>query len=208
MEKKIILFDFDGVIVDSFQAAFRVSKVVDRNITEESFRSLFNGNINDWKKGLSKEEVRRADEEFFGRYLPTLKQARVFPGMEKVIAELGKKYTLLIISSTISSQIRTFMERNKIAEHFNDIMGNDVHEDKTEKIKMIFEKHGARSENYVFITDTLGDMKEASKAGIISIGVSWGFQKKENLLKGKPFSIAGKPKELLRIISDYFKETQ
>jgi len=206
MKNKIILFDFDGVIIDSFEAAFRVVKMVDPSITKERCQSFFDYNINDWKKGLSEEEIRRGDEEFFGRYLPTLERARVFPGMEKVIAELGKKHTLLIISSTISSSIRTFMERNKMTEYFNDIMGNEVHEDKAEKIKMVFEKYGVEPKDCLFITDTLGDMKEATSVGVQSVGVAWGFQEKENLLKGKPLSIAKKPEELLNIVSNYFNK--
>jgi len=205
VKDKIILFDFDGVIVDSYQAAFKVIKAINPGTTEESYRKLFDGNVNDWKKGLSEEKIRQVDEEFFRRYLPSLERARVFPGMEKVIAELGKKYTLLIISSTISSPIRTFMERKKMTKYFEDIMGNDVHRDKTEKIRMVFEKYGLYPENYVFITDTLGDMKEAAKMGVKSIGVSWGFQEKENLLRGEPFSIAEKPEDLLNIVSDYFR---
>ena len=206
MKRKIILFDFDGVIVDSFANALRVTKIMNPDMTEADYQKLFDGNINDWKKGLSEEEKRRGDEEFFEKYLPSLEQARIFPGIKEVIAKLEKTYTLLIISSTISSPIRGFIERHKMAEYFDDIMGNDVHRSKMEKIKMVYNKYGAGVDDCVFITDTLGDMREAARMGVQSIGVTWGFQRKESLLKGKPFFIAEKPEELPDIVSRYFEQ--
>jgi len=43
---KFILFDFDGVIADSFSAAFAVNKKVFPSITEQEYRDRFLGNIN------------------------------------------------------------------------------------------------------------------------------------------------------------------
>ncbi|MFH1582653.1 MAG: HAD hydrolase-like protein, partial [bacterium] len=73
------------------------------------------------------------------------------------------------------------------------------------RMKMVFKKYRAEPKDCVFITDTLGDIREAASLGVKSIGVSWGFQEKGNLLKGKPISIAEKPKDLLNIVSACFK---
>ena len=48
-----------------------------------------------------------------------------------------------------------------------------------------------------FITDTLGDIKEANKVGIESIGITWGYQDKAKLQKGNPKKIVDTPTELL-----------
>ena len=49
MKEKIIIFDFDGVIVDSFDIAFKVNKLSRPALTKKSYRAKFNGNIADAK---------------------------------------------------------------------------------------------------------------------------------------------------------------
>ena len=209
MKKKIIFFDFGGVIADSFDIAFKVNKIIDPKIvSEKDYRKLFDGNIVDWAiKSTPKEELERIDREFWKRYIPQMKKVKIFPGMKKVITELTKTHILLIISSTIISPIRDFLERNNIYSYFDNIVGNNfIDANKTERMKMVFKEYKIEPKDCLFITDTLGDIKEASSLGVQSVGVAWGFQGKGNLLKGNPVSIAEKPKELLDIVSDYFKE--
>ena len=211
-KRKIVFFDFDGVIADSFSIAFEVNKMIDPLIsvgTENDYRKLFDRNINDWGKNsaVAEKEVERINKEFFKRYIPQMKKVKMFPGMKDVIAKLGKQYILLIISSTITSPISDFLKRNDILLYFDEVVGDNIlHTNKTERVKRVFNKYGVKAEDCVFITDTLGDMREAASLSVKSIGVSWGFQKKENLLKGKPFSIAEKPDELINIVSDYFRQ--
>jgi len=211
-KRKIILFDLDGVIADSFSIAFEINKIIDPLVsvgTEDDYRKLFDGNINDWGKNsaVAEKEVKRIDREFFKRYIPQMKKVKMFPGIKNVIAKLGKKYILLIISSTITSPIYDFLKRNGILPYFDEVVGdNIVHTNKTERVKRVFNKYEVEDKDCVFITDTLGDMREAASLGIKSIGVSWGFQKRENLLKGKPFCIAEKPEELLGAVLNYFKQ--
>ena len=59
MKEKIIIFDFDGVIVDSFAVAFETNKLARPTLTRERYRSKFNGNINDAQ--FEDEQVREID---------------------------------------------------------------------------------------------------------------------------------------------------
>lgn len=208
MNKKIIFFDFDGVIADSFDIALEINKQIDSKIkTEDDFRNLFNGNINDWKKDSSykEEEIKRIDDDFFARYIPQMKKVKMFLGMKEVILKLAEEYTLLIVSSTIVSPIRDFLKRNSILSCFDNIVGNNFADvNKTERIKMVFKEYGAEPEDCVFITDTLGDIREAAGLGVQSIGVAWGFQEKENLRKSNPFRVVVKPEDLYNAVSSYF----
>ncbi|MBU1557930.1 HAD hydrolase-like protein [Patescibacteria group bacterium] len=141
--KKYILFDFDGVIVDSFQVAFGVTKKICPHLTENQYKKRFEGNINDWEEpvNLHTKECRH-DIDFFGEYIPLLKkEAQIVPGIKKVILELEKKYELVVISSTITSPILDFLESSNLVSHFNWVMGNDVHKSKVEKMKMVFSKY-------------------------------------------------------------------
>ncbi|MFA4833654.1 MAG: HAD hydrolase-like protein [Patescibacteria group bacterium] len=206
MKEHFILFDFDGVIADSFNLAFEIQKMICPHLDEDAYRKRFDRNINDCKEPIHHTEQCRHDINFFAEYVPRMKnEVRIIPGIKEIIIELEKNYKLIIISSTITSPVRDFLLDHGLDRHFTEIMGNDVHESKVEKIKMVFEKFSAKPNDYIFITDTLGDMREASHFSIDSIGVSWGFQEREALLKGKPFRLVDKPSELLTAVSDYFK---
>ena len=207
MAKKLILFDFDGVIADSFQPAYEIHKMICPHLTKNIYRKRFEGNINDWEEPINVHtEECRHDIDFFTEYIPRMKnEVKIVPGMKEIIIELEKNYTLIVISSTITSPIQEFLDVHDLANHFAQVMGNDVHKSKVEKMKMVFDKYNVDAKDCVFITDTLGDMHEAEKMKVGAIGITWGFHTPETLLRGKPFRLVGKPSDLLAAIADYFK---
>src|SRR3989338_9289170 len=209
VKDNFILFDFDGVIADSFAPAFEIQKMICPALDEDSYRRRFEGNINDWEDPINTHTAEcRHDIDFFVEYIPRMRnEVQIKPGMTEVITQLGKEYTLVIISSTITSPIQEFMEKHNLASHFVEIMGNDVHTSKVEKMKMIFEKYKTSPERCVFITDTLGDMHEAEQTEVGTIGVSWGFHRRETLARGTPFRTVDKPQFLPNAVADYFANT-
>ena len=205
--KKFILFDFDGVIANSFALAFDVSRAFNPELDEEAYKKLFEGNVYESIKRLNGGGTDNS-KEYFALFEPRfLKETRVVPDMPHVIAELRESYTLVIVSSTLSSPIQQFLELHGIADCFSDVLGMDVHTSKVEKIRMVFEKYVTDAGSCVFITDTLGDMHEAKEHGMGAIAVSWGFHSHETLEKGIPFRIVDRPDELPDAIADYFEIT-
>lgn len=83
-------------------------------------------------------------------------------------------------------------------------MGNDIHTSKVKKMKMVFKKYDITPDDCVFITDTLGDMHEAARAGVGAIGITWGFHTSATLFRGKPFKLVEKPDDLLTAVPEYF----
>lgn len=206
--KNFILFDFDGVIADTFAPAFEVQKLIYSGITEDDYRTFFEGNINEGGNTPTHSKLAanfHPEVDFFTEYLPRLKkEGKVFSGMIEVIKKLSESYSLIIVSSTITTPIQEFLEENNLTPYFTEIMGNDIHASKVEKIKMIFDKYNTTKEHCVFVTDTLGDMVEAEKTGMGAIGVSWGFHDQGRLLRGNPFRIVNAPDELIDAVSDFF----
>lgn len=206
MQQKFILFDFDGVIVDSFASAFEVRNKICPSMKEGQYRSAFDGNINDWSlTGPGHDETCRHDVDFFAEYIPKMKsQVKVASGMDVVIRKLAETYALIVISSTLSAPIQELLEKNGLAHYFKEIMGFDVQTSKIKKIEAVFSKYKTTADNCVFITDTLGDIREANHTHVGSIGVTWGFQGKEKLATGNPFRIVDTPTDLLSAVSSYF----
>ncbi|MFA6601954.1 MAG: HAD-IA family hydrolase [Candidatus Paceibacterota bacterium] len=200
-----ILFDFDGVIVNSFSAAFGVHKLICPAATEDDYRKAFEGNINDWQMKTVKHDERcRHDLDFFAEYIPRMKKIELVAGMSEVIEKLSKSYSLIVISSTLSAPIGELLEKYKLASFFQEIMGNDVHTSKVEKMKIFFAKYKTDAQHCLFITDTLGDMREGAKVNVSAVGVTWGFHDKERLVQGKPVAIVESPEELVGVVEKYF----
>lgn len=108
----------------------------------------------------------------------------------------------MIVSSTINSPIRDYLEKHILSQHFDKIYGADAHTNKVVKINKVFADFKVVADDCLFITDTLGDMREAAKARVKSIGVTWGFHNLETLQKGNPTAIAATPRELVSLVNN------
>lgn len=203
--QKFILFDFDGVIADSFALSYDVARIVHSEIdlTAEKYREWFEGNVYDSiQKALPGWQ---GHEKYTAIYTPRMeREVTLVAHMDEVVRNLAASYALVIVSSSQTSQIRDFLARHALLDCFSEIMGGDVHQSKVEKIRMVFEKNNLTSDDCVFITDTLGDMREAKEHSIGAIAVSWGWHTHATLEKGIPFRIVDTPAELPDAIDDYF----
>ncbi|MBU1164857.1 HAD family hydrolase [Patescibacteria group bacterium] len=202
--KKIILFDFDGVIADTFDIAYLTAQILLPKISEEDYRKMFEGNIYESAKAKTKN-LDDLNSKWFKDYAPRLLKKSIIPGITNQLEQLSKKYTLIIISSSITSPILEYTNRHHITHFFKDIYGADVETDKMKKIKMVFKKYNAKPSDCVFITDTLGDLKEAKKAGVESLAVTWGFHDIITLQKGKPKDYIRRVDDITKKIDKYFK---
>lgn len=205
MNKKYVLFDFDGVILDSYKLALETRLIICPHVTDTEYRKRFEGNINDHQDPAHTKEC-RLDINFADLYAPKMQHLDVVPGMPEVIKKLADEYTLIVISSTNTNPIDDLLVKNNLRQYFAEIMGNDVHKSKVEKIKMVFDKYKTNADSCVFVTDTLGDIYEASKMNVASIGVTWGFHTVDTLVKGNPFKIVEKPEGIVSVVEQYFSK--
>lgn len=138
--------------------------------------------------------------EFFRAYEEGLLLHDCVPGMPELIENLAKDYVLLIISSTIYGPIHNFLTKHQLRQHFVDILGLEVSKDKTKKIKQVFDAYSVEPSDCLFITDTLGDIKESGKMRVKCIAVTWGFHSKETLDEGSPLAVVETPAQLANVI--------
>lgn len=121
------------------------------------------------------------------------------------VKKLSESYILVVISSIVSDSIKQILDRENLVNYFNDILGNDVDKSKVVKIGMTLEKYKVSPNQCVFITDTLGDIREADYYSIPSVAVTWGFHEKKNLEKGNPIAIVEDPSLLYGAIVNVLK---
>ncbi|MDE2030863.1 MAG: HAD family hydrolase [Patescibacteria group bacterium] len=203
--KKLVLFDFDGVLVNTFDSTFRISKIKNKDLTWERFKDFQNGNFHDnLQKDVKKNNFVIIDN-FYDHYKKDLNDLTIEDILHEAITFLAKDNFLVIVSSTRSDIINDFLEKENLLSFFNETLGHEVHTSKVFKIKHALEKYGVSPSDTVFITDTLGDIKEANECDVPSIAVTWGLHKRENLQKGNPIAIIDNPQDLVTVVENVLK---
>jgi phosphoglycolate phosphatase len=193
---KAIIFDFDGVIGDTYDTGFMISKMFDHDITEQDFRDHHNGNVFESPKiNFQPEDV----PLYYAKQKELFTQKHIFP-IHDYVQSLSQQYSLFIVSSSLDENIRHFLQIGKMDNSFNQILGCTTHKSKIEKFKMIFETYDLKSEECIFVTDTIGDIKEGRYFDLKTIAVTWGYHSRELLESEKPFATVDTPLELFETI--------
>ncbi len=203
--KKLVIFDFDGVLVNTLEFSFDEHKKLNNSLTWKKFQDFSNGNF---RSGIGKavaEDNYIIPDNWDDLYTKNIEDITISDILNKTITELSIKYILTIVSSSSTKVINKFLEKEKITEIFSDILGADINSNKTVKINSLLRKYNILPSDIVFITDSLGDILEANESGINSIGVTWGIHSKENLEKGSPITIIDDPRLLLNTIENVLK---
>ncbi|HAO52136.1 TPA: hypothetical protein DCQ85_01565, partial [Candidatus Magasanikbacteria bacterium] len=147
---KAIIFDFDGVLGDTWAMNLEVCQIFKPHLTEESFRNNHNGNIYNVKDmHFNKEE-----EQIHGREMKKrFEEKHLFP-FKKDLPKLNEDYKLFIVSSTSEQSLETYLSFGELMPLFSEVMGKYAHTSKVVKFQMIFEKYNLKPEECLFFTDT------------------------------------------------------
>ncbi len=179
--KERIIFDFDGVIVDSFDLCFESMQTIFPQMQEDYYRDLFTDNVYSKVATLFTDlkDFENSQFKFFDHYAKNISKIKLIPGITELIALLAKNHELHIVSSTLSSIIEKALRNENLDQYFSTILGSDIAKSKVEK----FARIDSNLSQAVFVTDTLGDIKEAMQVHLDVIAVSWGFHSKETFQK-------------------------
>lgn len=203
--KKLFLFDFDGVVVDSLELYEKsvnlCLKKIGKPVTKDraDFLSLFEENFYDAirEKGVDVTEFTKMSASI----APTLNYDEVSPfyDLAPVLEKLKNNNMLVIISSNSNYAINLILSKYNFDRYFQDILGYEFMFSKSEKIIHTMEALSIGNNRTYYIGDTAGDIKEAKKAKVKTVAVTWGWHSKEKLESTEPDYIIDTPGELLEI---------
>ncbi len=197
---KLVLFDFDGVIVSDYAVHLSLMQKKYTDFTPESHHKMYDGNA-----VIAEEALKNRDTgfDFNAAFLASIKKMDIHPDMKAVIVTLATQYTLGIVSSGSEQGIHACLKTNEVSSSFAFVYGIETGRLKTEKFMRILEDYAAAANECIFITDTLGDIEEAHTLHIPTIAVDFGFHSRERLQQGKPYAIVSHPKEILACIETF-----
>lgn len=204
MNKKLIIFDFDGTIADSMSAVISIvnsfsSKLSFEPVGENEIKELRDmtvkqllqkKKISKWKFALIYWLGRRKFKEIVDKVKP-------FKGCCEVINKLKeKKYSLGIITSNSEFSVKKFFEKNNI-NVFDFVVSANTLLGKGRIIKKILKKYNLLAKEAVYIGDEIRDLEAAKKAGVDSIAVGWGYNSEAILVENQPTHFANNPEQIL-----------
>lgn len=133
-----------------------------------------------------------------------LYKVTAFSGMKETLAELRKQgVRLAVLSNKPHNAAVTAIETIYGKDCFDVIIGQQEgipRKPSPEGAWMIAEQFGARPEDCMYVGDTNTDMQTGKAAGMLTIGVTWGFRDRKELEENHADQIIDHPSELLSFL--------
>jgi HAD superfamily hydrolase (TIGR01509 family) len=211
---KLIIFDLDGVLVDSREAIVEAFNLILHELGEppqpfQVIEAMIGETLYDmFRKTLppsKHDKIQWCFERFPQIYsIIAPKKTKVLPGVVDTLEYFKDKGVKMSIATTKRSYVaRELLTSLGIINYFDLVLGiNDVPAPKPSPdiIHMTLNKMGIKATEAVFIEDTTIGLEAGKKAEVKTIGITTGTHDKAKLLTLKPDAIIDNPTELKKII--------
>lgn len=206
---RAVIFDYDGVIVDSARIIYEINQAVIEKLRGKRFRDFEDfkekfGHYEDYYKSMDPSDptiLARSEKIFFEEMQKRSEKPELFEDVVSVIKELSKKFKVGIVSHNYKESIEASLKKGKISDSVSSIIDNRVDNIKPHPDHMLIclKELGVKPEESVMVGDSPIDVEAARRAGFAKIiAVLYGFYTKKYL--GGADYFAETPKEILKII--------
>ncbi len=206
---KAIIFDYDGVIIDSFQGVFATYQKICQRFqvacppTLDDFRKIYGYDYRECLNNLGiHEKSFREISEIYKNEISQIKHD-LFPGITKVLQKLNKDYQLYLVSASFSQEIIPRLKKHHLHYLFQEIYcGGDQNIRKKMIIKNILIANNYAVNEVISVGDRAVDYDVARSLGlddnhVILVTYGWGLD--ENRIGQS--HIAHHPAEILNFIN-------
>ncbi|MDM3870094.1 HAD family hydrolase [Porticoccus sp. W117] len=206
VQKMLINFDYDGVIVDSFDElldiAIRASEEfpASRKPAKEDFHSIENLTFLDLGQliGLNGDDAKQYSDAVFSEQKKSW-SVSLFPTIAEVFSELSKYHTLVVITASESQVVSENLTALGIRDTITKVLGGELGLSKSDRIDMVCKELGFEKCETLMVGDAISDIRQGKLANVTTVAVTWGFQDKQLLAREQPDFQISEPAELLEI---------
>lgn len=213
MNVRVVIFDWDGTLVDSVE---HIAGSLHQAATElgfpsleyEAYRDIIGlGMVEALEKlypGISREEMNRI-REGYARYFfnKVTTPQNVFEGMADVVADLrGSGRSCSVATGKSRRGLDHALGSSGLGDHFEITRCADETRSKPDPtmLEEILRFYRIEPEEAVMIGDTRYDLEMAQRIGMPSIGVEWGVHKRDVLGDYSPRAIVDSVPDLRRVL--------
>lgn len=202
MKRKIIIFDLDGVLFDSVSLLEQYLYNLYPGMTKEMQMEIWCGNWHEELKKITLTKKSETEEETEARktlYTANKSEVPMYKGAKDLLEELHKEgYILILNTSAARKNCLPALEHAGVASLFDFLATAEISKSKIDKFRVIREKYGFDNKHTLFVTDTLGDIREADTANVPTIAVMWGVHDRSYFTREEHKNLVG--------IADSFEE--
>lgn len=182
-ELKAVLFDLDGVILDSFEAWYSVFNHVRRDfrlegISREEFRKkVWGGSLHaDVKNYYKNEDIEKIEKAYKKLILRHIHETKLLPDAVKVLKNVkGKKIKIGLVTNSFRKPVSEMLRFHKISHYFDAVVtSDDVEKAKPfpDPILKLCENLGIIPDEAMLVGDTKNDYKAGKAAGCFVVGLN------------------------------------
>jgi phosphoglycolate phosphatase-like HAD superfamily hydrolase len=177
---RAIVFDFDGVLVESVDVKTRAYALLFQNEGEEVVQKvvdyhLKNGGVSRFEKirfyysdilyrALSEERFQELCTQFSHLVVDEVVTSLWVDGAKEFLIRNKNKYTFIIISGTPEVELKKIVKRREMVHFFDSVRGSP--KDKVTLLGEVMDEYHLKPEEIVFIGDAETDWCAARETGV------------------------------------------
>lgn len=214
MDKKYIIFDFDGTIADTLELSFSIyngiareygckpARMEDRELLKTRKPQEILQSYGITKLKLFSLLLRMRKE--LAAHIPEVNPAKdIIPALRD-IRKTG--FSMGILTSNSTGNVSMFLDANNLSDTFDFIYSGKSYFGKAKVIRRLLDHEGISPERVIYVGDETRDVEASRKAGIKVIAVTWGLSPVEALAATHPDQIAETPEELVTFIRQIYSD--
>lgn len=213
---KAVIFDLDGTLIDSLHdIADSMNRVLSAHgypIHEyNAYRYFVGKGLKNLAENVLPEKERQTEtiQSVFKDLMTeygnnVVRKTILYNGIPELLDELSKRGIKLAVLSNKAHELTTSISEKILNKwNFDVILGpkSDIPR-KPDPIgaNICIKKLGLQHENILYVGDSGVDMQTAINANLTSVGVTWGFRTRNELLENGAVHIIDQPSELLDLL--------
>jgi len=200
---KLLLFDFDGTVADTFQCGLEILNLM---APEFGYRRLEDADVHRARDMRTRELMKflgipatrmpkiskRGKEELNKR----MDQVQPFAGMVEIIRNLhAEGFQLGILTSNSEENVAEFLKKFGL-ELFDFVCTSSKLTGKARVIRRILKGHKLKPKQVLLVGDEVRDIEAAQETGIHMAAVTWGYNSRKSLCALNPDHLIETPEEL------------
>lgn len=210
MRFPVVLFDFDGTVVDSgamILASFRhaTRTVLDRELSDAELTAAVGTPLREQMRLIDPDRADELVDVYRAHNVPLHDALEPCRGMVDVLRRLREEGRRLgVVTAKRGSTVELAFAVLPLRDYFEVVVSADDvgrHKPAPDPLLVALDRLGARAEEAAYVGDSPFDVAAAKAAGVFAIAVTWGgIHTEETLRAEEPDAIVSTAEELLHAL--------